>query len=166
MFSYILAAVVSVLLFFADRASKIFITNNMALGENTDFIPGLFNIYFVHNSGGAWGILAGYTWVLLTVTAVIMIVGVTVLICKGLKNPWLFWSVSLILSGGLGNMYDRIFNAGRVIDFIQFDFWQTFPIFNVADCAIVIGCGVLILYFILDAIKEQQRKVIREDDEA
>ena len=118
----------------------------------------LFNLYFVHNSGGAWGILAGYTWLLLSITAVIMIIGVTVLICKGTKNKWLFWAVSLILSGGLGNMYDRIFNGGRVIDFIQFDFWQSFPIFNIADCAIVIGCAVLILYFILDAVKPSEKE--------
>ena len=158
MLSYILAAIVAVGMFAADRITKLCIVNNMALGESAEFLPGLFNIYYVHNSGGAWGILAGYTWVLLTLTAVIMIIGITVLICKGLKNPWLFWSISLILSGGLGNMYDRIFNSGRVVDFIQFDFWQTFPIFNVADCAIVVGCGVLILYFVLDAFKTTSEK--------
>jgi lipoprotein signal peptidase len=55
-------------------------------------------------------------------------------------------------------MYDRIFNGGRVIDSIQFDFWQSFPIFNIADCAIVIGCAVLILYFILDAVKPSEKE--------
>lgn len=153
MLSLILAGVTAVLFLIADRVSKILVVGNMALGESAPLVPKLFNLYYVHNSGGAWGILAGYTWVLLTITAVIMIVGVTVLICKGIKNKWLFWAVSLILSGGLGNMYDRIFNSGRVVDFIQFDFWQSFPIFNVADCAIVIGCAVLIIYFILDAVK-------------
>ena len=51
-------------------------------------------------------------------------------------------------------MYDRIFRNGNVIDFLHFDFWPTFPIFNIADCAIVIGAGLLILYFILDTVKE------------
>lgn len=165
MFSYIIAAVVAVLSFAADRLSKAYIVNNMALGESAELLPGLFNLYFVHNSGGAWGILAGYTWVLLTLTAVIMIIGITVLICKGLKNPWLFWSISLILSGGLGNMYDRIFNAGRVVDFIQFDFWQTFPIFNIADCAIVVGCGILIFYFVLDAVRSSSKSTKESHDD-
>ena len=165
MFSYIIAAVVAVLSFAVDRLSKAYIVNNMALGESAELLPGLFNLYFVHNSGGAWGILAGYTWVLLTLTAVIMIIGITVLICKGLKNPWLFWSISLILSGGLGNMYDRIFNAGRVVDFIQFDFWQTFPIFNIADCAIVVGCGILILYFVLDAVRSSAKPAEESHDD-
>ncbi len=156
MLSYILAGVVAVIAFAADRISKIYISSSMALGDTAPLIPKLFNLYYVHNSGGAWGILAGYTWVLLTLTAVIMIIGLTVLVLKGLKNKWLFWSICLILSGGLGNMYDRIFNSGRVIDFLQFDFWQTFPIFNIADCSIVIGCAVLIVYFILDAINDRK----------
>ncbi len=158
MLSYILAGVVAVIAFAADRISKIYISGNMALGESAPFIPKLLNIFYIHNSGGAWGILAGYTWILLTVTAIIMIIGLTVLVCKGLKNKWLFWAICLILSGGLGNMYDRIFNNGRVVDFLQFDFWQTFPVFNIADCAIVLGCGVLIVYFILDAIRDRKRK--------
>lgn len=158
MLSFILAGVAAVVFFTADRISKALVVANMSLGDSAPLIPKLFNLYFVHNSGGAWGILAGYTWLLLSITAVIMIIGVTVLICKGTKNKWLFWAVSLILSGGLGNMYDRIFNGGRVIDFIQFDFWQSFPIFNIADCAIVIGCAVLILYFILDAVKPSEKE--------
>ena len=158
MLSFILAGVAAVVFFAVDRISKALVVANMSLGDSAPLIPKLFNLYFVHNSGGAWGILAGYTWLLLSITAVIMIIGVTVLICKGTKNKWLFWAVSLILSGGLGNMYDRIFNGGRVIDFIQFDFWQSFPIFNIADCAIVIGCAVLILYFILDAVKPSEKE--------
>lgn len=158
MLTYILAACCSLVLLAADRITKIFIESNFALGEGSPFINGILNFLYVHNNGGAWGILAGYTWVLLTITAVIMIVGITVLVCKGLKNPWLFWSVSLILSGGIGNMIDRIFNGGNVIDFLQFDFWQTFPVFNIADCSIVAGCAVLILYFILDTMKDIRRR--------
>lgn len=163
MVSYILAAIVAVLAFVADRVTKFYISSGMTLGEEAPLIPNILNLCYVHNSGGAWGILAGYTWVLLTLTAVIMVIGITVLVCKGLKNKWLFWSICLILSGGLGNMYDRIFNSGRVVDFLQFDFWQTFPVFNVADCAIVIGSAVLILYFVLDTIEDNKRKELTND---
>lgn len=158
MLSYILAVVASVIAIAADRITKIYISSGMTLGQEAPLIPNVLKLCYVHNSGGAWGILAGYTWVLLTITAVIMIIGITVLVCKGLKNKWLFWSICLILSGGLGNMYDRIFNSGRVVDFLQFDFWQTFPVFNIADCAIVAGSAVLIIYFILDAIEDAKRK--------
>ncbi len=165
MLSYILAIVTAIIFFAGDRISKIFISSNMALGESAAFIPNLLNLLYVHNQGGAWGILSGYTWVLLTVTAIIMIIGITVLVRAGIKNKWLFWAITLILSGGLGNMYDRIFNSGRVVDFLQFDFWKTFPIFNVADCAIVIGCAVLIIYFILDAVNDKNGKETSNDSE-
>ena len=55
-------------------------------------------------------------------------------------------------------MIDRIFNDGKVIDFLHFEFWPTFPVFNVADCAIVIGSCLLVLYFIMDTAKETKTK--------
>ena len=60
-------------------------------------------------------------------------------------------------------MIDRLFRRGLVVDFLQFDFWQDFPVFNIADCAIVIGCGLLILHFILDWIKEIKEKKVSTD---
>lgn len=165
MLSYILAIVTAVVFFAGDRISKAIISSGMVLGESAPFIPNLLNLLYVHNQGGAWGILSGYTWVLLTVTSIIMIIGITVLVRAGVKNKWLFWAITLILSGGLGNMYDRIFNSGRVVDFLQFDFWKTFPVFNVADCAIVIGCAVLIIYFVLDAVNDKKGKEKSDDSE-
>ena len=64
----------------------------------------------------------------------------------------------LVLSGGLGNMIDRIFRDGEVVDFIQLDFWKSYPIFNVADCAIVLGAGLLMLYFVKGIIDDNRQK--------
>ena len=52
-------------------------------------------------------------------------------------------------------MIDRIFRGGKVIDFLEFDF-ITFPVFNVADIAVCIGAGLLMLYFVLDMLKEKK----------
>ena len=71
------------------------------------------------------------------------------------------WAGSLIISGGIGNMIDRIFRDGNVIDFLEVKFID-FPIFNIADCGVCIGAGLLILYFIIDMIKENKEKAIRE----
>ena len=87
-----------------------------------------------------------------------MIAAVWWLIKKGRKNKFLFVAVCLIISGGLGNMIDRIFRGGKVVDFIQFAFWETFPVFNIADCAVVIGCAILVCYLLVDIIKEQKEK--------
>ena len=76
----------------------------------------------------------------------------------GIKNKLMFWAISLVLSGGIGNLIDRIFRNGKVIDFLHFAFFKEFPVFNIADCAIVIGAILLVLYFILDMISDAKAK--------
>ena len=132
---------------------------NFSIGEGTDFIKGLIDIVYIHNKGGAWGILEGHTWGLLAMTIVIMLICLALLFKWGAKNKLLFWAMSLVLFGGLGNMIDRIFRDGNVVDFLHFEFWPTFPVFNVADCAIVIGVALLVIYFIFDTIKDMKAKM-------
>ena len=60
-------------------------------------------------------------------------------------------------------MYDRIFNEGRVIDFLRTLFID-FPIFNIADCAVVIGAGLLILHFVIDTVKEEKEKKAQKQE--
>ena len=162
--AYIIAMIVSFLLLIADQVTKYFVTVNMTLAtmspmpESIEFIPGLIDFVYIHNKGGAWGMMQGQTWFLLSVTMIVMLICIAMLIKYGLKNKLLFWSLSLVLSGGLGNMIDRIFRNGNVVDFIHLHFMPDFPIFNVADCCVVIGAGLLILYFVFDLIKEARLK--------
>ena len=151
---YLLAGVVSVLFLAADQLSKWYIASNFALTESKPFIEGLIDFTYVNNKGGAWGLMEGHTWILLSLTFFIMIICVALLIKEGLKNKLLFFSVSLILSGGIGNMIDRIFRDGNVVDFIHLHFMPTFPVFNIADCAVCIGATLLLLHFIIDMIKD------------
>lgn len=55
-------------------------------------------------------------------------------------------------------MYDRLFNGGNVVDFIHLSFMPQFPVFNIADCAIVIGSGLFIIYFVIGMIKDSRDK--------
>lgn len=158
MVSYILAVVTGVIVLAVDQFTKIFISNNFEMAKSYEFLPGLIDITYIHNDGGAWGMLGGYTWLLLSVTIVIMLVCIALLLKCGVRNKLMFWSIMLILSGGVGNMIDRVFRGGNVIDFLHFEFWPTFPVFNVADCAIVIGAGLLLLYFFKDMIDENKKK--------
>ena len=152
--SYILAALLSALLLAADQFTKHLITANFVLGQSTPFWPGVLEFTYIHNNGGAWGLMEGHTWLLLTVTLLIMIVCIALLIKKGLKNKLLFWAICLILSGGLGNMVDRLFRGGEVVDFLHLQFMPKFPVFNIADCAVCIGAGLLLLYFVIDIIRD------------
>lgn len=155
MISYILAVVCSVLFLVTDQISKYYISTNFLLGESTEFLNGFIDLVYIHNRGGAWGIMQGKTWLLITITAIMLVICILVIAKLG-KNKLLFWAVILVLSGGIGNMIDRIFRDGNVVDFLHFEFWPTFPIFNIADCAVVLGAGLLILYFIIDTVKEKQ----------
>lgn len=155
---YILAIALGVLLLAADQISKYFVANNFELYESFPLIPRLLNFCYIHNTGGAWGMLSDKTWLLIIITALVMGAVIFWLIKKKVKNMLLFYAVCLILSGGAGNMADRIFRGGRVVDFIQFGFWKSFPVFNIADCGVVIGCALLILYLIIDTVKETKEK--------
>ncbi|MBO5955916.1 MAG: signal peptidase II, partial [Clostridia bacterium] len=65
-------------------------------------------------------------------------------------------AVCLVISGGLGNMIDRVFRGGNVVDFLHFEFYPTFPVFNVADIFVCIGAGLLAIFFVF--IEEKYRK--------
>lgn len=158
MVSYILAVVTAIVVFVADQFTKVFVSNNFEMAKSYEFLPGLLDITYIHNDGAAWGMLGGYTWLLLSITLVVMLAVIALLLKWGLRDKLTFWSAMLILSGGLGNMIDRIFRGGNVIDFLHFEFWPTFPVFNVADCAIVVGAGLIMLSLFKSIIDEQNQK--------
>ncbi len=158
MITYILAVITGALVLFADQFTKVYIHNNFEMAKSYEFLPGFIDITYINNDGGAWGMLGGYTWLLLSVTIVVMLVCIALLLKYGARDKLMFWAIVLVLSGGVGNMIDRIFRDGNVIDFLHFEFWPTFPVFNLADCAIVVGAGLLILYFFKGIIEEEKQK--------
>lgn len=110
---------------------------------STSFL-GIFHITYAENTGGAWSMFQGQTWLFIAVL-VLFIAAIVVLIWKKwltAKLEW--WCLAAILGGGIGNMIDRL-SCGYVRDMICFDFVD-FPIFNVADCFITVGCFVLLIY--------------------
>lgn len=166
MISYILAAIVGVAVLVVDQYTKMLVAANFELGQSTEFIKGVIDFTYIHNTGGAWGMLSGYTWLLVSVTLIIMLVCIALLMRYGVKNKLIFWALVLVLAGGVGNMIDRIFRDGEVIDFLHFAFFKSFPVFNIADIAIVIGAGLLMLYFVkgmLDDAKAKKLAVVKPD---
>lgn len=156
--SYILAIICSALVLVADQISKFFVAVNYSqLSESFPLIPHLFNFTYVENGGAAFGIFHDKKWLILAITIVIMIICVGLLVKKAFNSKILFWALSLVLAGGIGNLIDRIFRGGYVIDFIQFDFFKAFPVFNIADISVCVGAGLIVLYFILDTFKEMRK---------
>lgn len=160
--SAILAIICGLLVIGVDQLTKYLVTVNMDPNEVIAVIPGLINFNRIPpNTGAAFGMLQGQTWFLITVTAVIMIICIAMLIRKTFDSRLMFWALCLVLGGGAGNLIDRVFRGGSVVDFLEFGFFD-FPVFNVADCAVCIGAGLIVLYFIIDFVKDARRKDITD----
>ena len=107
-------------------------------------ILGIFHITYAENPGGAWSMFEGQIW-LFAAVMVLFIGAIALLIWKKwLTSKLEWWCLAAILGGGIGNMIDRL-RCGYVRDMICFDF-VNFPIFNVADCFITVGCFILLIY--------------------
>ena len=74
MLGYILAVISAVGMLVLDRVTKAYIVGEFALAESRTFIPGLIDFTYVHNLGGAWGFLSGHTWILVSLTVIVMII--------------------------------------------------------------------------------------------
>ncbi|TYO97976.1 signal peptidase II [Desulfallas thermosapovorans] len=136
-----------------DQFSKYIITSSMLLGESIPVLPPVFYITYILNPGAAFGILAEKT-TLFIVVSLLVVVGVLVGYRFLPRERILVRLASGLVAGGaLGNLIDRV-RLGRVIDFLDFRVW---PVFNLADTAIVIGAVLLIIDIWRNDKGEQQR---------
>ena len=115
-------------------------------------IEDVFHFTYRENTGMAFGMLKEHRWIFMVVST-LLIIGMGVYL-YGMKSENRLYdvSLSLILSGGIGNMIDRIF-LGYVVDFIDCRFIN-FAVFNGADSFVCVGAGLLMLALILDLVKE------------
>jgi signal peptidase II len=151
-FYYIIAFIVIVL----DQFTKWLIVKNMELGESIPIIHNFLYLSSHRNRGAAWGILEGQMYFFYIIT-VGVVIGLVLYLQKLPKDqPWMKLALSLMLGGAIGNFIDRVLHQ-EVIDFINtFIFTYDFPIFNVADSALVIGVGIIFVLTILEAKKEKE----------
>ena len=137
-----------VLMIFADQFSKFFIVRNFALGQKMTVIPGFFQLTNVRNTGAGFSILTDHTEFLSAVSLLAVIALIYML--RKEKSVLTRISYLMIIAGAIGNLIDR-FRLGYVVDFLDFYiFGYDFPVFNVADSFITIGCFLLILINLKD----------------
>lgn len=140
-----------------DQWTKWLVRRNLPLYASKDSILGIFHITHVENTGGAWSMFSGQLWLFIGVMALFVALIVVLIWKQWLKKPFEWWCLAAILGGGIGNLIDRLTN-GRVTDMICLDF-VNFPVFNVADCFITVGCFALIVYVIfLDRTEDKKRE--------
>jgi len=144
---------IALAVFVADQLTKWVIGSAIPLHDSWPVIPGFFRLTHVKNRGAAFGIFADSTSpmkieVLILLSVVALVVVLMLLWAQpGVRRIGL--GLALILGGALGNLFDRLAH-GSVVDFLEF-YLRGFhwPAFNVADSAIVIGAGLLVLDMLL-----------------
>lgn len=120
--------------------------------ETCPLIKDVLHLTYVENRGAAFGMLKDHRWVFIIVSTVAIIGFIAYLYLGHADNMLYAVSLSLVISGGIGNMIDRL-ALGYVVDFIDFRLIN-FAVFNGADSFVCVGAGMLILALILDLIKE------------
>lgn len=131
----------------ADHLVKLLVRRTMYCGQTIPVIDGVFNITYVQNRGAAFSMFNGKGLLISAVTFVALCIALWYME-KHKDGHWtLLIALELIIAGGAGNLIDRV-SLGFVTDMFDMHFW---PVFNVADIAICLGCGFLILYmFVFD----------------
>ena len=133
-----------------DQYTKHLVIEQLSQYESIEVIPGFFNIILTFNKGAAFGFLAGVPdqlrYALLALTTVVALGVVLYFIMKDYKeDPWALMALAMILGGAFGNIIDRVC-FGQVTDFLDVYYGSYhWPAFNVADSAICIGVGLLLL---------------------
>lgn len=130
-----------------DQLTK-FLTRAYLVGQGTvTLIPGVLGLHYVENTGMAFSALSGQTGLLTIVS-----LAVSILLALVIWKKWLFtepfpqWMLTLVLAGAVGNLIDRAC-FGYVTDMIK-TLFMDFPVFNVADCCVVVGGILLAVYAI------------------
>ena len=145
-----------------DQLTKFWVVSTLALEQTVPVLP-VFSIHRTFNEGAAWSMFANaggaQRWVF-SALAVGVSIGLVVWLRRLAlaSHALLITGLTLILGGAIGNVIDRL-RLGHVIDFLLF-FWNNsrFPAFNIADSAITVGAGLVILDAILEGRRERQAR--------
>ncbi|MGN0612581.1 MAG: signal peptidase II [Porcipelethomonas sp.] len=148
-----------VLLTGADQLIKIWAVENLKGQPSKEFISfgdtKILNLTYLENDGAVFGSFSGMRWILVAVTAALMIFCVCYMIKH--KNEILtLVSMTLIVSGGLGNIIDRLFRGGSVVDYFDVQF-MNFAVFNFADCCVVVGVILLLIQILFSDLKNRNK---------
>jgi len=141
-----------------DRWTKRLVAARIAMYTHIQVIPGFFRVTHTENTGAAFSLFADspshWKTVMLISFSVVAMIVVSILLWKQLRPLTMTGiALSLILGGAMGNLWDRL-ASGRVVDFLLFYVKQyQWPVFNLADSAIVVGASLLVLEIIFGTAK-------------
>lgn len=136
----------AILILGLDQWSKALIRNTMSLGESIPIIQDVFHLTYIENTGISFGLFSGHTNIFVIISLMVLIALLVFSWKESQHSTVLRYGVAMIVSGAVGNIIDRVTKAS-VTDMFDCRIW---PIFNVADIAVCVGFGLLILYILFD----------------
>ena len=148
---YTMSLVVAILLVGVDQIIKMWATAQLAPVGSMPLIPGIIELRFSLNKGAAFSILQGQQTFLILFTTIAMVAIAVYLIWKRPDSKLEFIAWLLVLSGGVGNLIDRVMNQ-QVVDYLNFLFMR-FAIFNFADILVCTGIGLLLISLLLEEFR-------------
>ncbi len=135
-----------------DHLVKYLVASQMIQGESIPVVPEIFHITYVQNRGAAFSMMEGQWFFLIVLPCAAILTAMIILFWK--RKVWsvcMNLAIAFICGGGMGNLIDRICQ-GYVVDLFDF---RVFPVFNVADIFICVGCGLLLLDVLLSERKKK-----------
>lgn len=155
-----LYAALAIALVAADQLVKLLVRANIPLYGSVPFIPHLFDLTYVQNTGAAFSFFSDHTWLLTIVSAVVAVVLMVALAKRVVTHRFGVLSLSVVLAGAVGNLIDRFF-MGYVTDMFQFLPFR-FAVFNVADICVVLG-GIAFCVYLLFFYEKYEKKETADD---
>lgn len=142
---YIALAAAAVLTFIDQLIKKWAATSLIKVGT-IPLIKDVFHLTYVENYGAAFSILQNKTILLIIITTIALLLSAYLLIFKKITDKVLISGIALVISGGIGNLIDRV-SRGFVVDYLDFRLIN-FPVFNFADICVVCGTGLIVFYML------------------
>ena len=149
---------------FLDQLTKLLAVKFLMPVHSVRLIPGVLNLTYVENTGAAFGMLKNHRWVfMVTSSLAIVAMGIYLFAKKPEKKILADLSLAMIISGGIGNMIDRLY-LGYVVDFIDVSPLFEFAVFNGADSFVCVGAALLVLATLLDLKDELKAQKAKEPE--
>ncbi len=159
-----LYVLLAALIALGDQLFKSWIVAAIPLYEEISFIPGLLGLTHVHNYAAAFSLFEGMKIPIIILTCAVCVAIVVALIIKKPKSSLQRFALMLVLGGAVGNLIDRL-ALGYVVDMFQ-TLFMDFPVFNIADCAIVVGGILFCICILAEEFADKKKKAAPAPTEA
>lgn len=151
----LVALLVSAALLCVDQVTKYYVLLDLKPIGSFSVIPHFLEFSYVENRGAAFGLFQNSMWLISAFSLIAFVALAVSLVCYKGHSFFSYCAVTLIFSGGVGNMIDR-FRFGFVVDFIHVLFFDY--IFNFADCCVTVGAVLLICHAVVLTLREKKRE--------